>query len=88
MSPLHCFIIVSNLKCFYDDALMEIGSRTEHYLFHVLGIAPKCRSKVCVQWMSRYFDTDRSKAGYFDLTLALCKQVQEKVFHVVFRILL
>ena len=43
--------------------------RTEHYLFHVLGIAPKSRAKVCVQWMPRYFDTGRSKAGDFGVTL-------------------
>ena len=24
--------------------------RTEHYLFHVLGIMPKSRAKVCMQW--------------------------------------
>ena len=25
--------------------------RTEHYLFHVLGITAKSRTKVCDQWM-------------------------------------
>ena len=24
--------------------------RTEYYLFHVIGIAPRSRAKVCTQW--------------------------------------
>ena len=42
--------------------------RTEHYLFLVLRIVPKCRAKVCAQWRmslsppTRLLATARSKA--------------------------
>ena len=51
MCPLRWFIIL--FKGFYNDALMALGKHyvTKHYLFGVLGIAPKSRAKVCAQWI-------------------------------------
>ena len=40
--------------------------RAEHYLVHVLGIAPKLNANVCAQWMiTLKLATDRSQAVVF-----------------------
>ena len=56
--------------CFYDGAFMELGTivRTEHYLFHVLGIASKSRAKVCAQWMNLKAPPPPQKKCVFPVT--------------------
>ena len=38
-----------------SDSVM-LGSHyvIEHYLFHILAMAPKCKANVCAQWMMSF----------------------------------